>query len=131
MENVASEAPATEGNSETAHSLCGGELNAARQAQNLSVQDVAKQLRLGVGQVEALENDDFSSLPEATIVKGFIRNYAKLLKIPSEPLVAAYVDLKPETERHAFALNPGINMKITESKNLIKPVILCLFYYLL
>jgi cytoskeleton protein RodZ len=94
---------------------CGGALNAAREAQGLSVQDVAKQLRLGVKQIEALEADDFAALPEATIVKGFIRNYAKLLKIPSEPLVAAYNEMKPEKAQHAYTLHPGINMKISES----------------
>jgi cytoskeleton protein RodZ len=102
--------------SQMQRSLCGGALNAARQAQDLTVQDVAKQLRLGVKQVEALEADNFSVLPEPTIVKGFIRNYAKLLKIPSESLIAAYMDLKPETEQHALAINPSINMKITESR---------------
>lgn len=95
---------------------CGGALNVAREAQGLTIQDVAKQLRLGVKQIEALEADDFATLPEATIVKGFIRNYAKLLKIPSEPLVAAYNEMKPEKEQHAYTLNPGINMKISESK---------------
>lgn len=94
---------------------CGGALNAAREAQGLTIQDVAKQLRLGVKQIEALEADDFAALPEATIVKGFIRNYAKLLKIPSEPLVAAYNDMKPEKAQHAYTLHPGINMKISES----------------
>ncbi len=96
---------------------CGGALNSAREEQGLTVQEVAKQLRLGVKQIQALEADDFASLPEATIVKGFIRNYAKLLKIPSEPLVAAYNEMRPDKERHAYALNPGINMKISESKN--------------
>lgn len=96
-------------------SNCGGALNAAREVQGLTVQDVAKQLRLGVKQIEALEADDFGALPEATIVKGFIRNYAKLLKIPSEPLVAAYNEMKPEKAQHAYTLHPGINMKISES----------------
>lgn len=95
---------------------CGGALNAAREAQGLTVQEVAKQLRLGVKQIEALETDNFAALPEATIVKGFIRNYAKLLKIQSEPLVAAYIASKPEKEQHAYTLNPGINMKISEHK---------------
>ena len=94
---------------------CGGALKAAREAQGLTVQEVAKQLRLGVKQIEALEADDFTALPEATIVKGFIRNYAKLLKIPSEPLVAAYNEMKPEKTQHAYTLHPGINMKISES----------------
>jgi cytoskeleton protein RodZ len=104
--------------SESLGSQCGGALRAAREQQGLSVTDVAKQLRLGNKQVEALELDHFSDLPESTIVKGFIRNYAKLLKISAEPLLAAYAELMPSKEQYAFTLNPGINMKITESRKL-------------
>lgn len=94
---------------------CGQAFIAARIDSGLTTKDVAKQLRLSSTQIEALEQDDFASLPEATIVKGFIRNYAKLLKIPAEPLINAYVEMVPPKQDYAFALNPGINMKITES----------------
>lgn len=102
-----------ENDSQTIVSQCGGVLSAARREQGLSVTDIAKQLRLGNKQIEALEEDRFSYLPEPTIVKGFIRNYAKLLKIPAEPLLAAYAEMMPEKEQYAFKLSPGINMKIT------------------
>jgi cytoskeleton protein RodZ len=101
---------------QTSISLCGGTLAAERASQGLTVQDIAKRLRLGVKQVEAIEQDDFTALPEPTIVKGFIRNYAKLLKMPSESLIAAYMELKPEKEKQAFAVHSGINMKIAEGK---------------
>lgn len=94
---------------------CGGALRAKRIEQDLTTQAVAKQLRLGNVQIEALESNDFSALPEPTIVKGFIRNYAKLLKTPAEPILAAYAELMPKTERYAFAVGPGINMKISEN----------------
>jgi cytoskeleton protein RodZ len=108
--------PAVENDSQAPQSLCGGVLRATREEQGLSVKDVAQQLRLGNKQIEALEQDNFSSLPEATIVKGFIRNYAKVLKISAEPLLAAYAEMMPEKERYSFTLNPGINMKITENR---------------
>lgn len=97
------------------HDQCGGALRAKRIEQDLSTQAVAKQLRLGNAQIEALENNDFSALPEPTIVKGFIRNYAKLLKTPAEPILAAYAELMPKVEQYAFAVGPGINMKISEN----------------
>ena len=96
---------------------CGGALNTAREAQGLTVHEVAKQLRLGAKQIQALEADDFEELPEATIIKGFIRNYAKLLKIPSEPIVAAYNEMRPDKDRHSYFLNPSIDMKISKSKD--------------
>lgn len=65
----------------------GSVLSAARQRQGLSVADVARQLKLGVRQIEALEAGDYKRLPRITFVRGFIRNYAKLLQIDAEPLL--------------------------------------------
>jgi len=109
-----SEVPADEEDASLGALKCGSSLHASRTTQGLSIQAVAKQLRLSSTQIEALEQDDFAALPEPTIVKGFIRNYAKLLKIPAEPILAAYAEMMPDKEQYAFSLKPGINMKITE-----------------
>lgn len=73
----------------------GPSLKQAREARGLSVEDVASHLRLSVRQIHALENDEFSALPEATITRGFIRNYARLLEISSEPLLESYRAYSP------------------------------------
>ncbi len=99
-------------------SRCGGTLRKMREAQSLSINDVASQLRLSGKQVESLETDDFAGLPEAMIVKGFIRNYAKLLKIPAEPLLDAYGVIVPEVKRRSLTLQSSIDMKITEPKRI-------------
>lgn len=65
-------------------------LAAARNAKKLSQQDVSNSLRFSVKQIDALENNAFDLLPEAMIVRGFIRNYARLLEIDAEPLLASY-----------------------------------------
>ncbi|MBI3067384.1 MAG: helix-turn-helix domain-containing protein [Betaproteobacteria bacterium] len=65
----------------------GARLAAARQAQSMSVADVARQLRLSPRQVEALEAGEFGKLPGAVFVRGFIRNYARLLKLDAGPLL--------------------------------------------
>jgi cytoskeleton protein RodZ len=85
-------------------SPCGGALRAAREKQKLSVQDVANQLRLGVKQVDALEADRYDKLPQPSIVRGFIRNYAKLLKIDAAPIIEAYSILVPNTTPQSFAV---------------------------
>ncbi|EUJ10161.1 hypothetical protein Meth11DRAFT_0974 [Methylophilaceae bacterium 11] len=87
-------------------SACGGALRAAREKQKLSVQDIASQLRLGVNQVEALEADRYDKLPQPSIVRGFIRNYAKALKIDAAPIVAAYSALVPDISPQSFAVKP-------------------------
>jgi cytoskeleton protein RodZ len=76
----------------------GSALSAARQRQGLSVADVARQLKLGVRQIEALEADDYKNLPRITFVRGFIRNYAKLLQIDAEPLLKPTEHLLPSPQ---------------------------------
>ncbi len=71
-------------------------LTEVREARGLSVPEVAAQLRLSVRQVEALEADDFDRLPGITFLRGFVRNYAKLLQIDPAPLLAACPSAQPE-----------------------------------
>lgn len=59
-------------------------LAVARVAQSLSIADVARQLKLSERQVEALEAGAFDQLPGPVFVRGFIRNYARLLKLDPE-----------------------------------------------
>lgn len=70
-------------------------LSAARQRLNLSVVDVARQLRLSGRQIEALEADDFDKLPGPTFVRGFIRNYARLVQVDSGALVEMVEQMMP------------------------------------
>src|SRR5690625_6679929 len=51
--------------------------------------------------VRALENDDFKRLPSDTFTRGYLRIYAKLLKLDVESLVAAY-----EQTRRDAGLDP-------------------------
>jgi cytoskeleton protein RodZ len=76
----------------------GALLVAARREQNLSVTDVARQLKLTVHQVEALEAGEYEKLPGAVFVRGFIRNYARFVKLDPEHLVAAAAKRLPHQE---------------------------------
>jgi cytoskeleton protein RodZ len=70
-------------------------LRAARTAQNLAIVDVARQLRLSVAQVEALEAGAFDRLPGPVFVRGFLRNYARLLRLDPEPLLQSAESVLP------------------------------------
>ena len=70
----------------------GNLLAQARQTAGLSVDDVAGQLKLAPRQVAAIERDDFASLPGRTFVRGFIRNYARLVKLDVDTVLAAIPD---------------------------------------
>lgn len=96
-----------------ASSRCGGALRVSREAQGLSVLEIATRLRLSAKQIEAIEADNFAALPEPTIVRGFIRNYAKQLKIDAEPLLNAYSAIVPSVQPHEMIVKPSANMKMT------------------
>lgn len=68
--------------------LPGATLRAAREAKGLLPEAVAQVTRFSVCQVEALERDDYARLPGITAVRGFVRSYAKFLKLDATPLLA-------------------------------------------
>jgi cytoskeleton protein RodZ len=80
------------------NATAGAILASARRSANMSVSEVATQLRRGVNQVEALEADDYQRLPGATFVRGLIRNYAKLVNIDAEPVIKAYEAAVPRED---------------------------------
>jgi cytoskeleton protein RodZ len=75
----------------------GARLAEARQAQNLAAADVARQLKLSVWQVEALEAGRYQQLPGPVFVRGFIRNYARIVKLDPEELLRAAGDSLPQS----------------------------------
>ena len=65
----------------------GAELARARESQGLGLSEVAQQLKFSQRQLEALEGERFNDLPGATIARGMLRNYARLLKLDPDPLL--------------------------------------------
>jgi cytoskeleton protein RodZ len=64
-------------------------LREARESMGLSVHDIADRIKFAPKQVEALEANDFSHLPQATFLRGFVRSYARVLQLDEEKLIAA------------------------------------------
>ncbi|MDG4947885.1 DUF4115 domain-containing protein [Actinobacillus equuli subsp. haemolyticus] len=66
----------------------GQKIKQAREALNLSIEDVAKKTNLKKSHIEALENDIFILQNVApTFVRGYVRNYLRFLRLP-ETLVS-------------------------------------------
>jgi cytoskeleton protein RodZ len=65
----------------------GEQLRAARTQMGLSLDAVAKHLKLAPRQVSALESDDVAQLPSGPFLRGFIRNYARLVNLDPEALL--------------------------------------------
>jgi cytoskeleton protein RodZ len=72
-------------------------LREARESLGFTVADVAAQIKLAPRQIEALEADDFKSLPESAFVRGFVRSYAKILHLDMQPLLAMLPQAKETT----------------------------------
>ena len=66
----------------------GAQLKAQREALGWPVEQVADQLKLAPRQVIALEEGDMAALPNLAVVRGFVRAYAKVVRLDAAPLVA-------------------------------------------
>ncbi len=64
-------------------------LRSAREALGLSRREIAEALNLLESTVVAIEDDDRARQPEPVFLRGYVRNYARLLRLDPEPLVAA------------------------------------------
>lgn len=94
--------------------VLGRQLRETREAHGLAVEDISNRLRLSTRQVKALEEDDFTVLPEPMITRGFIRNYARLLELDPEPLLEAYRALVPSEPPRAISI-PSANIPISNN----------------
>jgi cytoskeleton protein RodZ len=65
----------------------GERLRAAREVLGMEAGEVASALKLSKHQVEALETGDWSRLPGNTFVRGFVRNYARVVKLDAATLL--------------------------------------------
>lgn len=83
----------------------GPRLREEREARNFTEEEVARQLRIDVTRVRALEQDDFSKFAAPIYVIGHLRAYAKLLGLPPESFVESYQNMgtaaPPSLERVA------------------------------
>lgn len=84
----------------------GTRLREAREGAGLTIDAVAHQLKLAPRQVQALESDDFAQLPGRTFVRGFMRNYARLLHLDPEDVLATLPDANAAPSLNHPSLSP-------------------------
>lgn len=63
-------------------------LRGERTKHHLSIEQLANRTRIRSEYLEALENNEFSKLPAATFVKGYIKTYARVLGFDHQPILA-------------------------------------------
>lgn len=94
----------------------GARLHYAREQKNLSIQHVADRLYLDNSVIKALEADNYESLPSSIFVRGYLRNYAKVLEIPPDAILEAY-DLLTGKKTTLPVLSTGVKQKTQASSN--------------
>jgi cytoskeleton protein RodZ len=97
----------------------GAVLRRAREARGQSIADVVQVIRFSAHQIEALERDDYASLPGATSVRGLVRNYARFLKLDAAPLLTQLEPAVPVTETD---VRPPTNMGEAEQAGIVERV---------
>lgn len=76
-------------------------LREARQAKNLNLSDIAKQMRLSVQWVKDLEKDNYSHAPAVIYIRGYLRAFARCVGVSQDEVMAAFdaMGLEEEFER--------------------------------
>lgn len=72
---------------------CGERLAAAREEQQISVVEIAKELHLDEQKVQALEVNDFAPLGAPVFAKGHLKKYAQLVKVDVNDILFDYHQL--------------------------------------
>jgi cytoskeleton protein RodZ len=86
----------------------------ARKQLGFSPEEVAEILNLSTSQINALENDDFASLPESTYVRGYLRSYAQILELSPDDILAAYANVNGTqyaARLSTLSLEPEVTLK--------------------
>lgn len=65
-------------------------LNASRLEQKLDLKKIAKDTKIRVEFLAFIESDTYSHLPNSTVTKGFIRNYAEYLNLNPDHVLAVF-----------------------------------------
>ncbi|MET0066285.1 MAG: RodZ domain-containing protein [Candidatus Thiodiazotropha sp.] len=88
------------------HQGPGPQLERSRKQLGLDLSEVASRLHLTSAVVRALETDDYEQLPRPVFVKGYLRNYARLLGLKEDAVIADYQRLLPEDPEASVSVAP-------------------------
>ena len=88
MSDISPEGQSEEGAPLAPKPSVGERLRVAREALGLETEAVASSLKLSRRQIEALETSDWAKLPGHTFVRGFVRNYARVVQLDADELLA-------------------------------------------
>ena len=75
---------------------CGQELSKRRQKRDLSINDVAREIKIESSVIKKIESDEFHSIGAPVFVKGYLRQYSNLVGADDDLIIKKYNELNPE-----------------------------------
>ena len=82
------------------------ELRRARMAQGLSLTEISRRTRIGVGHLRRIEEGDFESLPAGFYARAFVRAYAEAIGVDADIVIGELADRLPAAQA-ALAPHPA------------------------
>lgn len=95
-------------------------LKEARENKFFSLEDVEKNTKIRKELLQALEAEDYSKLPPATFIQGFIKNYGRFLNLDTQKLLAVF-RRDFEGRKHPPVVLESFSKPLRESKLRITP----------
>ena len=103
----------------------GETLRAQREKKGITLEQAASDTRIREKFLKALEDSDYQTLPGAVYTKGFLRNYAEYLELPTEELVVQFHQERdqPDAPRTFKPLNPIARRSYVFTPAVLVPVV--------
>jgi cytoskeletal protein RodZ len=106
--------------------IVGQQLRQARQAKDLSLEQVSRMTHIRRHYLDALELGDLGALPSEVQARGFVRTYASFLEIPVEPLLEGFDHEKeltsPAIERGTHSPEDSLEQVSDGSEKIFKEI---------
>lgn len=109
----------------------GSELRISREKAGLSLEDVSAQLRISVRHLENIESGDRDRLPGSTYLLGFVRSYAKLLKLNADDMCQRIMDAMTEADfkPELHVVGGGVSQTDYRTRYIMAGVVLVILAY--
>ena len=82
------------------HIISGLDLKTLRTASEMTIEAIFEKTRVGVTTLKDIEEDRFDDLPPLIYLKGFLRAYAQVLRLPENTVVAGYLKNIEKRDRY-------------------------------
>lgn len=95
-------------------------LRETREAKFYTLEEIEKATKIRKEFLQALESDNYTKLPPITFVQGFIKNYAKFLKLDERKLLAIFRRESPDKQNKNYVMD-AFASPVKEAKFKITP----------